>query len=59
MTDPVRPFFDSLAGKRVPGGCGDCSAEQHLDEVAPNVWVLSVGHKPGCPTPRASRAVLN
>lgn len=59
MADPIRPFFDSLAGKRIPGGCDQCDAEQRLEEVAPNMWSLVIGHSDGCPVLRATKAGTN
>jgi hypothetical protein len=56
MIDPIRPFFDSLAGKRIPGGCPDCDAEQQLEEVAPGMWQLVIGHDTRCPFYRAEVA---
>jgi hypothetical protein len=59
MTDHIRPFFASLAGKRIPGGCPDCDAEQRLEEVAPNAWSLVIGHDDDCPRWRAMHAETN
>jgi hypothetical protein len=57
--DPIRSFFTSLAGKRIPGGCRECDAEQRLEEVAPNVWSLVIGHDDYCPVLRAMKAGTN
>ena len=59
MADPFRLLFDSLADKRIPGGCSTCDAEQRLEEVAPNVWSLVVCHDDRCPVLRAHKAVTN
>ncbi len=59
MTEPIRPFLDSLAGKRIPGGCPQCEAEQRLDEVSPNTWALVVAHEGTCPFMRAMEAETN
>ena len=59
MTDPIRPFFTSLAGKLIPGGCPECDAEQRLEEVAPNIWSLVIGHDDDCPFWRARNAAMN
>ncbi len=59
MADPIGPFFSSLAGKRIPGGCPECDAEQRLEEVAPNVWSLVIGHDDECPVLRAKKAGAN
>lgn len=59
MTDPIRPFFDSLAGKRIPGGCAECNAEQCLEELTPNVWSLVIAHDARCPVLRTAEAGSN
>ena len=59
MTDPIRPFFDSLAGKRIPGGCAECNAEQRLEELVPNVWSLVIAHDDWCPVLRSQEARSN
>jgi hypothetical protein len=59
MVDPIGPFLSSLAGKRIPGGCSDCEAEQRLDEVVPNCWSLVIAHDDDCPVLRSSTAGLN
>lgn len=59
MVDPIRPFFDSLAGKRILGGCPTCDAEQRLEEVAPNMWSLIICHDDWCPFWRARDAEMN
>jgi hypothetical protein len=59
VTDPIRPLFDALAGKRIPGGCSICTAEQRLEEIAPNVWSLLIAHDDDCPVLRAAKAGTN
>jgi hypothetical protein len=59
MSDPIAPFLASLAGKRIAGGCDSCDAEQRLEESAPNVWTLVVGHEDDCPFLRAKKAKAN
>jgi len=59
MADPLRPFLDSLTGKRIPGGCTDCEAEQRIEEVAENVWTLVIAHEDQCPVLRLRLARCN
>lgn len=59
MADPLQPLFDSLAGKRIPGGCPDCDAEQRIQQFAPNVWTLVIAHDDHCPVLRSRAAGSN
>lgn len=55
MTEPrrLRACLRQLAGRRVPGGCGDCDAYQVMTEDS-GVFVLTVHHDDTCPTYRGS-----
>jgi len=59
MADDIGNFLSSLAGKRIPGGCPTCNAEQMVTERSPGVWVLTVAHDAQCTVLRASKAVTN
>lgn len=48
MPDALGRLLSSVAGKRVPGGCDQCEAEQVLEEVGTGVWVMTVIHDDGC-----------
>lgn len=54
MADNLGRFLASLAGKRIPGGCAKCNAEQRLDEQEPGIWRLVVAHEENCPVWRVS-----
>ncbi len=57
MTDALGPFFDSIAGKRIAGGCPHCDAEQVLIEEIRGVWILTVAHDDSCPAhPRGANS---
>ena len=45
-------IFQNLQGRRIPGGCVDCTAYQTVREDAPNVYVVVVHHDDTCPTLR-------
>jgi len=48
MSD-LAAFFNSVAGRRIPGGCPTCTAEQVVTEREPGVWVLVIAHDRSCP----------
>jgi hypothetical protein len=57
--DELGQLFESLADKRIPGGCPSCDAEQMIQQVAPGGWSLTVNHGDGCPFWLARNAVSN
>lgn len=57
--DDLSPFFESLAGRRIPGGCTECRAEQKIEEVTAGVWSLTVSHERDCPVLRSRKARAN
>jgi hypothetical protein len=59
MAANIDVFFESLAGKRIPGGCPKCSAEQVLEQAEPGRWLLVVAHEDDCAELRAQCAELN
>ncbi len=52
---PVPSALDRLTGRRLPGGCDDCTAYQTVEQQAPGVYLLTVHHDPTCPDYRAMR----
>jgi hypothetical protein len=52
-------LLSAIAGKRIPGGCDECDAEQRVDEVVPGCWKVTVAHDNDCPTWRAVNAGAN
>jgi hypothetical protein len=50
---PVPSALDGLTGRRLPGGCDDCTAFQTIEQQAPGVYVLLVHHDNTCPAYRA------
>ncbi len=50
---PVPSALDGLAGRRLPGGCDDCTAYQTIEQQASGVYVLLVHHDDTCPAYRA------
>jgi hypothetical protein len=59
MTDALGPFFESLAGQEVPGGCDQCDAIQVVTEATRGVWVLDIRHEDECPVLRVRKARMN
>ncbi|MDP9431752.1 MAG: hypothetical protein M3P91_03275 [Actinomycetota bacterium] len=45
--------LDGLTGRRLPGGCDDCTAFQTVEQQASGVYVLLVHHDDTCPDYRA------
>ncbi len=45
----TRLRLHALLGQKVPGGCDDCDAYQHLREHD-GIYVLTVAHDDWCPT---------
>jgi hypothetical protein len=43
----------ALVGRRVPGGCDDCHADQTVEQRAPGVYLLVVRHDDTCPAYQA------
>lgn len=41
--------LDALTGRRLPGGCDDCTAYQTVARVEDGFYVLTVHHDPTCP----------
>lgn len=45
----VPSALEAMTGKRMPGGCDDCSAFQSVEKQANGVYVLTVNHDGCCP----------
>jgi hypothetical protein len=41
--------LDALTGRRLPGGCDDCTAYQTVTRVDDAFYVLTVHHDETCP----------
>ncbi len=41
--------LDALTGRKLPGGCPDCSSYQLVARAAESVYELLVHHDPACP----------
>ncbi len=48
MTD-TPSVLDALVGRRVLGGCDDCTAYQTVSRCADGVYLLTVHHDATCP----------
>lgn len=46
---PSTSALDALTGRRLPGGCDDCTAFQIIKRVAEGFFVLTVHHDDTCP----------
>lgn len=55
MSDDAASVLDALTGRRLPGGCDDCTAYQTVQQQTPGVFLLTVHHDDSCPTYRAMR----
>jgi len=52
-------LFGQSENEPIPGGCDRCDAYQTVDELAPNVYGLTVHHDEWCPLLRAKTAGTN
>lgn len=50
--NPIADVFADLSGRRLPGGCDDCTAYTVLTETLPGVIVVNVHHDDTCPAYR-------
>ena len=42
--------LDAMTGRRLPGGCDDCTAYQVMSRCADGLYLLTVHHDPTCPS---------
>lgn len=52
MTGPrfrTASALEPMVGRRLPGGCDDCTAYQVLSRCADDLYVLTVHHDDTCP----------
>ena len=52
MSDDVTEVLGAITGRRIPGGCDDCTAYQTVQQHTPGVFVLTVHHDDTCPAYR-------
>jgi hypothetical protein len=51
----ISDLFESMAGRRIPGGCDDCDAYQEMTKQH-GIYVMTVNHDDTCPTWQQIRA---